>query len=283
MKSNEKPIEVTQLGPHDVVLGRGNRSKESLGNVRFRETLRVIIEDGGIRELDGHTDHELSHLIVAQIKGIGGKFVSKLCTGTANEIADGLSDRIVYEEVCDAVACEKVMQYIHHKLRRSLCLRAVNKFPSSTSIKAIAHLWLHRFEVNKTLDSSMPSRKSSQQAPRLPARPTAESLSRMALHPVGVPNKQERCLRRGISHGSSLVGSHQQMQPPIAIPTDDSQACVQEDHLATSILPNLSRRDHVVSTPPPTIVADDRVAILQLLQRQEMALLHDAFIKSRSN
>ena len=279
MNPHQKPIEVRLLGPHDVVLGRGNRPNASLGSVRFRESIRVIIENGGIRKLDGHTEHEMARLIVARIKGIGGKFVKKLGIETAN----GLSDRMEYEEVCDAVACEKVTQCIRHQLRRYLCPRAANKSTSLTIIKANAKAWVPHLEVNATLGSSTPLRESSQQAPRLPARPPAASLSGMSSQPDDVPNHQKRSLRGGSSCVYSFVGSHHHIQPPVAIRTADSQACLQENHLATSLLPNLiSRRDHVAWTTPSSILADDRGAILQLLQRQETALLHDAFMKSRT-
>ena len=68
MTPNKTPFDFEQLGPHDVLLGRGTGTNEYIGNVRFRETIRGIVDESGIEKFDGHVKTELAQLIVARIR-----------------------------------------------------------------------------------------------------------------------------------------------------------------------------------------------------------------------
>jgi hypothetical protein len=72
-----KNLEIRQLGPHDVLLGRGIGPNEAIGNIRLRESIRVIIEEICRSKSDMRTKADLANVIIAEIKEKGGKFLKK--------------------------------------------------------------------------------------------------------------------------------------------------------------------------------------------------------------
>jgi hypothetical protein len=293
MKSNKTDNEIRQLGPHDVLLGRGTGPNESIGNIRFRESIRVIIERSGIRKDDGHAKADLTTLIVARIKAIGGKFVKKVNLGKASETATGPSLESVYEEVCDAVARAKVKQCFRHQLSRDMCSRSekVVSLTRSTNPPCKGkQAWLPSSEaISTTLLSRF------QQPTRSPARSPATFLSKILFLPSGAVPYQQGKGQSEDSLFSSLVDLQQRRSAPATSTTADSQpqAFMIKEHLSSFLLHRFhGLRDHVASTPGssvlPAMLLQPQVArnvnkgiILKKLlenQERELARLREALI-----
>ena len=130
---------ITELGPHDVLLGRGTGPNQSAGNKRFRAMVAVVIEVSGLTHLDRWKKTKFTEVIMAQIKKNGGRFVKVVVNppgsvGKASIVNKGDDEEAkrsestterVYKEVSDAVASEKVK----HSLRDHIH----SLFPQRTS------------------------------------------------------------------------------------------------------------------------------------------------------
>jgi hypothetical protein len=293
MITNKKHIVIRQLGPHDVLLGRGTGPNEAIGNIRFRESIRVIIEHSDIRKLDGSARAELTTLIVARIKEIGGKFVKKVSLGSASETAKGPSLESVYEEVCDSVACAKVKQCIRHQLNRDVCSRAANN--SSLTRPTTPHCQKNQARLPSAEANTTMASKPSCSPFQRPALSPAAILSGMLLHPVDFPN-QQRHGQSGDRLCASLVDllQHQWQSLPetrSANANSQPEPWVVKGHLGTNLFRPQGLRDHVPSTtgsamaPTPQIATNyDKEIVVQLLKNQEqkLAFLWDALIVRRS-
>jgi hypothetical protein len=108
-------IYVTELSPHDVLLGRGTGPSKNEGNVNFR----IAVEDMKSAYVSTPSRKAKKRIVRKTIKAIkvkNGRFLSKLRKSEIKML--GLSHKIVYEVVSDSVAVEKTKQairYIHYK------------------------------------------------------------------------------------------------------------------------------------------------------------------------
>lgn len=106
------------LGPNDVLLGRGTGPNEQIGNIRFRALVRDVIHASGKRGLDGKEKTRLAKSVIQEVKAKGGRFVRKVEGGGADvhkNNATKVGDH--YEEVSDALALDKTKQSFRHQLR----------------------------------------------------------------------------------------------------------------------------------------------------------------------
>ena len=288
MMPNKKHFEFRQLGPHDVLLGRGTGTNEYIGNVRFRESIRGIVDDSSIEKFDGHAKTELALLIVARIKEFGGKFVKKVSVSTtANKEGTGSSLDGVYEEVRDSVACDKVTQCIRHQLRSPKTSSSSSSSVTTakiTSSKKKINARLPASKANKSLASKTSTSTLPQQSLRSPALLTAV-LPEMCLPTI---------LGERPPASSQLDLLQHHMQFAQAPPTVDSQAIMLKEYYDAMLFPNLSRRDHVATASPHSIADalptlhgatnQDQNLLLQLLlqHEQESALLQNALMVRRN-
>jgi hypothetical protein len=276
MTPTEKLFEFRQLGPNDVLLGRGTGPNEYIGNIRFRDTVRAIIEDSNVRRRVGRSKAELANIIVARIKELGGKFVKKVRLGASSTKATGSYSEEVYQEVCDSVACNKVTQCIRHQLLRFLCppepkksSLTSRKFPPCSS-------------EPQTTPASKPPCNPAQPPPLFPGLSRASSLSRMLL------SSMSGDLSCASSRGD--LAQHHLESSPVAS-SEYSQAHILEEHLAALHSPSLIRQRHgvlttalnmdEVATPHGTRNHDHDI-LMHLLQKQESTLLQDALIVRRN-
>ena len=313
MKPNKTHNEIRHLGPHDVLLGRGTGPNESIGNIRFRESIRVIVEHSGIRKLDRPAKADLATLIVARIKEIGGKFVKKVNLGKASETAKGPSLESVYEEVCDAVACAKVKQCIRHQLSRGIYCRSTEALsltrPTTPPCKE-KQAWLLSSDAISTNPRSpfqqptrspalspaisAPPRSPFQQPTRSPAVSPAEILSKLLSSPSDASYRRSQGQSED-SFFASRVDSQRQRESSLATTSADSQP---QAYMTKEPLSTLHRghghslHDHVASTPGPSILQAmllppqvstnvNKDLILKKLrenQEQELALLREVMI-----
>lgn len=279
MKPNQL-FEFKQLGPNDVLLGRGTGPNEYIGNIRFRETIRAIIEDNNVRRRVGRSKAELANLIVERIKELGGKFVKKVRLGAASKNGTGSHLQEVYEEVCDSVACNKVTQCIRHQLLRYLCPREP-KMSSLTSTKIPPYI--DSQELLPSIAPTEPLCDPPLQPQPFPGHFTAASFSRMLLSRMS----EDR------SFGSPCrdLVQHKLKSSPVST-TANSEALMLEEHRGALHFPILSGRNHVALTTqqsvvegaatPPGATIEEQDFILRQLKKQASNLLHDEMILRRS-
>jgi hypothetical protein len=290
MTPNKMHFDFEQLGPHDVLLGRGTGTNEYIGNVRFRETIRGIVDESGIDKFDGHVKTELARLIVARIKDIGGRFVKKITAPAAKRQGTGSSLEGVYVEVRDSVACDKVTQCIRHKLRApKVSLLTDTKIPrAKKNVKARRPSSEANTRLTSKKSNTLPRNRSQQ--PLISPGVSSAVLPEISLHTM--PGER--------SHEPSQVDFlRYQMQFSQANPMADSHALMLQEYLNTVHFPNISRRNHLATATPhstmphstmdaATLVqgamSHDQDIILKLLvhQQHESALLHDALIVRRN-
>ncbi len=115
------------LGPNDVLLGRGTGPNEQIGNIRFRALVRDVIQSFGSKDLDGKEKTRLAKSVMKEVKAKGGRFVRRVESGASTDKYKN-SNRAgdLYEEVTDALALDKTKQSFRHQLRGT-------KMPSSSS------------------------------------------------------------------------------------------------------------------------------------------------------
>jgi hypothetical protein len=140
----------SELGPNDVLLGRGTGPNEHIGNVRFRSLVRESIQRVDLSTPGGKS--ELTKKIVNTVKERNGKFLKRVNIRKKNA-------GNIFVEVPDRVSLEKTKQSFRQHLRaaargdkeikyrakfpRSLIerkskARAVNKKPCAPNANAAA-------------------------------------------------------------------------------------------------------------------------------------------------
>jgi len=106
---------VTELGPHDVLLGRGTGPSNHEGNVNFRTAVEAMKADY-VATPSRRAKNRLVRKTVEAIKSKKGRFLSKLRKSEMKVL--GLKQKVAYEVVADSVAFEKTKQairYVHYK------------------------------------------------------------------------------------------------------------------------------------------------------------------------
>lgn len=106
---------VTELGQHDVLLGRGTGPSNNPGNVNFRLSVEAMKPDY-VSTPSRKAKNRLVRKTVQAIKAKNGRFLSKLRKSEIKML--GLSQKVVYEVVSDSIAVEKTKQairYVHYK------------------------------------------------------------------------------------------------------------------------------------------------------------------------
>jgi hypothetical protein len=274
--------EIRQLGNHDVLLGRGTGPNEAIGNMRLRQSIRVIIDEVSRSVSDRRTKAEFAHIIIAEIKENGGKFLKKVSFRSASETTRGPS--LVYEEVSDSVAFSKVKHCIRHQLVRALSARAKRKSKKSSTIQSYKNFKASRRLSEPNSPSSRPRSNCSfvQQIPRSPV-----AISVVLVHPDENPHQSDD---QGIAFRGDMLLPPMQSAPANAAANSEKQACVLDNPLTR--FRNSRHRDRAPSNtpestfarPPPHLVANnDSNIILQLVELQEKALLQNALVARRNN
>jgi hypothetical protein len=106
--SNGKLLE--ELGPNDVLLGRGTGPNEYVGNIRFRALISEVISSSDLATFNSGSKSRLSASVVITIKERGGRFVKKM-SGSSRRRGD------FYKEVTHTVALGKTKQSFRHQLK----------------------------------------------------------------------------------------------------------------------------------------------------------------------
>lgn len=109
-------IFVTEVGPADVLLGRGTGPANHQGNVRFRVRVESMKPEY-VATASRRSKNKLVRELVDSIKVDNGRFLRKLSRSQARQSGQGDSDS-VYEVVPDCVAVGKTKQairYVHYK------------------------------------------------------------------------------------------------------------------------------------------------------------------------
>ena len=102
---------VTEVGPHDVLLGRGTGPNTNTGNVEFRvavEALKVAYVGTTSRK----AKNRIVRKAVEAVKAKNGRFLSKLRKGEIKIL--GLPHKVVYEVAPDSTAIEKTKQALRY-------------------------------------------------------------------------------------------------------------------------------------------------------------------------
>jgi hypothetical protein len=260
--------EIGPLGPHDVLLGRGTGPNESIGNIRFRTIVRVIIEDSGIRNLDRLTKAILAKLIIARIKEKGGRFLKKVNPGS-KDINAAKGEKTIeglYEEVSDLVTSDKVKQTLRHYFRTLRPRHMSRSIPSTRDVSA------EKLMVRPS--SSQPSAPPQYRLspPVGGSWPTSALLCTLSNTPhILLPTLSPGVDAYLKSTTADFQLAHMADALQVRYDHGTTGALVDRlnDHLATAIAP-------VPAVPP--LIAKDNIA-LQLLKRQELALLRDSLVR----
>jgi hypothetical protein len=99
-----------ELGPNDVLLGRGTGPNEYVGNIRFRALICEVISTSDLATFNSGSKSKLSASVVIAIKERGGRFVKKV-SGSTRRRGD------FYKEVANTVALGKTKQSFRHQLK----------------------------------------------------------------------------------------------------------------------------------------------------------------------
>mmetsp|Transcript_106517 Transcript_106517/g.159349 ORF Transcript_106517/g.159349 Transcript_106517/m.159349 type:complete len:369 (-) Transcript_106517:125-1231(-) len=110
------------LGPYDVLLGRGTGPNENQGNVRFREILKDTM---GKYTRPGYamSKAQIAREVLDQVQARNGNFVRKLGKGESGVIPspsepyNSRSKNFLYVIVPDSVAIEKTKQSIRFQIK----------------------------------------------------------------------------------------------------------------------------------------------------------------------
>lgn len=106
---------VTEIGPHDVLLGRGTGPCSNRGNVQFRHIVRKMKAEY-VSTASRKTKNKLILKTIQVIKAKNGRFLSKLSKGETEVL--GLGCREAYQIIPDSMAAEKTKQairYFHYR------------------------------------------------------------------------------------------------------------------------------------------------------------------------
>ena len=278
-----KNLEIRQLGPHDVLLGRGTGPNEAIGNIRLRDRIRAIIDEVCTITSDMRTKADLANVTIAEIKENGGKFLKKIILGSENASAACSSFQSVYEEVCDSVAFSKVKQCIRHQLVRTLCPRTTRRpkrnrvVPPSKKNQASLP-----WPVEAISPTNMPQNNSSSFSPRSPA-----SISGTLVHPSEKPHHHRKLMSEDRCCAIQADILHQQHLQSLA--DSELQSRVFDTRVAEILARNIRHQNHIASStadpmlarpPPPT--NNERDVILQLVRQQERVLLQHAMATRRN-
>jgi hypothetical protein len=116
------------LGPYDVLLGRGTGPNEQAGNIKFRAFVRDAMKNstGSQGVLNGETKSKLAKAVMAEVKAKGGRFVKKVKSPPAPPM--------YYIEVDEALALDKTKQSFRHQLRAMMPNEAPKKIIPKMSV-----------------------------------------------------------------------------------------------------------------------------------------------------
>lgn len=106
---------VSELHPHDVLLGRGTGPSMNEGNVKFREIVEGL-KASYVSTPSRKAKKKIVRKAVNDIKAKNGRFLTKLRKAEIRML--GMKSKAVYEIVADSVAIEKTKQairYVHYK------------------------------------------------------------------------------------------------------------------------------------------------------------------------
>ncbi|KAL3915249.1 MAG: hypothetical protein SGILL_005739 [Bacillariaceae sp.] len=116
-----------ELGPNDVVMGRGSGANLKEGNIRFRQFVwdqykeKMAHAEGLTIEESVSIKNKVSEEVLAHIKSKGGHFVRKTLKQEYGEEDDSCgfgSRQVVYEEVSDKEALDKIKQTLRFQIER---------------------------------------------------------------------------------------------------------------------------------------------------------------------
>jgi hypothetical protein len=99
-----------ELGPNDVLLGRGTGPNEYVGNIRFRALICEVISTCDLATFNSCSKSRLSASVVIAIKERGGRFMKKV-SGSSRRRGD------FYKEVAHTVALGKTKQSFRRQLK----------------------------------------------------------------------------------------------------------------------------------------------------------------------
>ena len=268
MKSaKQKQTEIiTELGPHDVLLGRGTGPNQSAGNKRFRAMVAVVIEVSGLTHLDRWKKTKFTEVIMAQIKKNGGRFVKVVVNppgsvGKASIVDKGddkeakrseSTTERVYKEVSDAVASEKVK----HSLRDHIH----SLFPQRKSASS--------GPANKTAQSSQTIMESNR-----PFQEPTSTIPCFSLPPSasGSASLTPPQLSAGNSH--PLLSAHHTPEVNAFLGARMAAVLRQNEERTLLQLRDLARSMVPTSLPPVAMGSSAGNIALHLHHQKELALL----------
>jgi hypothetical protein len=95
LHGTDEPIYVTDLGPNDVLLGRGRSSVDFDGNVQFRAIINVRLHeytDRGQKRVKERVKDDVAKSVVELIERLGGRFLRRVKTATETTSCKEKSD-----------------------------------------------------------------------------------------------------------------------------------------------------------------------------------------------
>jgi hypothetical protein len=158
---------VTELGPHDVLLGRGTGPSNNEGNVTFRVAVEAMKSDY-VSTPSRKAKNRLVRKTVDAIKAKNGRFLSKLRKSEMKVL--GMSDKkIVYEVAADSVAIEKTKQairYVHYKKDANQRMKSPESTARTVAVPPADELQLRLEQTGrKQLAVKEDSKRKYQQGP----------------------------------------------------------------------------------------------------------------------
>jgi hypothetical protein len=132
MTSNKMDSKTTGLNPNDVLMGRGSGANLKHGNIRFRQMVSDKYDEEMSRieckTMEGiaAVKIKVANDVLQEIKSNGGRFLRKaLKPAGANQDGSGkhsnereVEGYIVYEEISDKEAAEKIKQTLRFQIER---------------------------------------------------------------------------------------------------------------------------------------------------------------------
>jgi hypothetical protein len=105
LHGTDEPIYVTDLGPNDVLLGRGRSSVDFDGNVQFRAIINVRLHeytDRGQKRVKERVKDDVAKSVVELIERLGGRFLKRVETATeATTVSKSASESSSCKEKSD--------------------------------------------------------------------------------------------------------------------------------------------------------------------------------------